>query len=177
MTAGRAYLDLQNLARRRGRPTDGLQLYALEGFLARLAISPRGDRLVLKGGALLAAYGTRRPTRDIDLQARAVHAELDHIRLLVAGIAAFDLDDGLIFDAAAATAKTIREDDEYSGVRVSATATLAKRPAEPARRCERRDPIWPAPATVEVPRLLGGSITVAGYPLPMVLAEKIITAL
>lgn len=31
---GRAYLDLQNLARRRQRPTDELhQLYALEGFL------------------------------------------------------------------------------------------------------------------------------------------------
>jgi hypothetical protein len=36
-SAGRACLDLQNLARRR-RPTDELhQLYALEGFLSRLA--------------------------------------------------------------------------------------------------------------------------------------------
>jgi predicted enzyme related to lactoylglutathione lyase len=35
-TPGRAYLDLQNLARRHGRPTDELhQLYGLEGFLAR----------------------------------------------------------------------------------------------------------------------------------------------
>lgn len=40
-SAGRAYLDLQNLARRRRRPTDELhQLYALEGFLTRLALSP-----------------------------------------------------------------------------------------------------------------------------------------
>ena len=38
------------------------------------------------------------------------------------------------------------------------------------------DPIWPAPTTVQVPRLLGGSITVTGYPLPMVPAEKITTA-
>ena len=61
-TAGRAYLDLQNLARRQGRPTDELhQLYALEGFLARMANSPHANRLVLKGGALLAAYDTRRP--------------------------------------------------------------------------------------------------------------------
>ena len=37
-SAGRACLDLQNLARRRRRPTDELhQLYALEGFLSRLA--------------------------------------------------------------------------------------------------------------------------------------------
>ena len=46
---GRAYLDLQNLARRQRRPTDELQqLYALEGFLTRLSRSPRADRLVLK---------------------------------------------------------------------------------------------------------------------------------
>jgi hypothetical protein len=68
---GRAYLDLQNLARRQGRPTSELhQLYALEGFLARLARSSFVDHLILKGGALLAAYEIRRPTRDIDLEGR-----------------------------------------------------------------------------------------------------------
>ncbi len=35
--AGRAYLDLQNLGRRTGRPgAELLQFYAREGFLARL---------------------------------------------------------------------------------------------------------------------------------------------
>ena len=67
---GRAYLDLQNKARREGRPTDELlQLYALEGFLARLAASDHRRQFVVKGGVLLAAFGTRRPTRDIDFQA------------------------------------------------------------------------------------------------------------
>jgi hypothetical protein len=48
--AGRAYLDLQNLARRRQRPTDELhQLYALEGFLARLTASPYAENFVLSG--------------------------------------------------------------------------------------------------------------------------------
>ena len=71
--AGRAYLDLQSLARRQQRHTDELhQLYALEGFLARLTRSPQADRLVLKGGVLLAAYDARRPTRDVDIQARAI---------------------------------------------------------------------------------------------------------
>jgi len=32
-----------------------IQLYVLEGFLARLAASPLADRFVLKGGVLLAA--------------------------------------------------------------------------------------------------------------------------
>lgn len=40
-TAGRTYLDLQNLARRTGRPTEELQqLYVPECFLERLAASP-----------------------------------------------------------------------------------------------------------------------------------------
>jgi len=47
--AGRAYLDLQNLARRTKRPTDELhQIYALEGFLARLVESAYADHLILK---------------------------------------------------------------------------------------------------------------------------------
>ena len=38
--AGRRYLDLQRKAKQTGRPTDELiQLYALEGFLDRLARS------------------------------------------------------------------------------------------------------------------------------------------
>jgi hypothetical protein len=39
------------------------------------------------------------------------------------------------------------------------------------------DPITPAPEQVRVPRLLGGEITVLGYPLAMVHAEKIVTAM
>jgi len=37
------------------------------------------------------------------------------------------------------------------------------------------DPVWPVPGPVEVPRLLGGSVTLLGYPLTMILAEKIVT--
>jgi hypothetical protein len=49
-TAGRAYLDLQQMARRRGRPTQELLLtYVLERFLFRLSRSVYRDRLVLKG--------------------------------------------------------------------------------------------------------------------------------
>jgi len=86
--AGRAYLDLQNLARKQHRPTDELhQLYALEGFLTRLASSPYAGRFVLKGGVLLAAYDARRPTRDIDMQAQAIANERETIPKLVRDIA------------------------------------------------------------------------------------------
>ena len=79
---GRAYLDLQNLARRQQRPTDELhQLYALEGFLTRLSQSPHAGRLVLKGGVLLAAYDARRPTRDVDVQARELSCAMSILQL------------------------------------------------------------------------------------------------
>lgn len=175
--AGRAYLDLQNLARRQHRPTDELhQLYALEGFLARLVTSAHAEKLVLKGGVLLAGYDTRRPTRDIDVLARAVASDRDDILGLVREIAAIPLDDGVVFDVEAATAEIIRDEDEYSGVRVALTATLATAKLSLHVDVNIGDPIWPAPQTVDLPRLLGGTITLAGYPLPMVYAEKIVTA-
>jgi hypothetical protein len=69
--SGDAYLDLQNEARRTHRQTQELlQLYVLEGFLARLAASTIRERFVLKGGVLLAAFGSRRPTKDVDLAGR-----------------------------------------------------------------------------------------------------------
>lgn len=69
-TAGRVYLDLRRKARQDRRPVDELmQLYVPECFLARLAVSRFARQFVLKGGVLLSAFGERRPTRDIDLQA------------------------------------------------------------------------------------------------------------
>ncbi|AXE38347.1 nucleotidyl transferase AbiEii/AbiGii toxin family protein [Acidipropionibacterium virtanenii] len=38
------------------------------------------------------------------------------------------------------------------------------------------DPVWPAPVRTGLPRLLGGEIDVLAYPVTMVLAEKIVTA-
>jgi predicted nucleotidyltransferase component of viral defense system len=174
---GRAYLDLQNLARRQGRPTDELhQMYALEGFLARLVASPVADRFVFKGGVLLAAYESRRPTRDIDLQGRHMSNNVDDILELVRAVAAIDLRDGLRFDAGNATAESIRDGDTYQGVRVTINGRLSV-----ARVCFHvdvnvGDPIWPAPQLINLPRLLAGSIAIRGYPVAMVHAEKLVTA-
>lgn len=176
--AGGAYLDLQNLARRQHRPTDELQqLYALEGFLARLVVSPHADRLVLKGGVLLAAYGARRPTRDIDMRARAVPNELSEVLGLVRDIATVHRDDGLAFHATDATAEEIRDGDEYSGVRVTVGASLAAARLSLHVDVSVGDPVWPPPRPVVLPRLLGGTIEPVGYPLSMVYAEKVVTAL
>jgi len=177
-TAGRAYLDLRSLARANQRPVDELQqLYILEAFLARLTHSQFADRLVLKGGVLLAAFNERRPTRDIDLQAQAIENNVDAIRRTVCEIAAITLDDGVIFDTADATAEVIRDEDTYTGVRVAMTAQLAT--ARPRFRVDINvgDPISPAPENVRLPRLLGGEILMRAYTLPTIYAEKIATVI
>lgn len=54
--AGRAYLDLQNRARREGRRTqDLLTMYVVERWLARMSASDYAEDFVLKGGMLLAS--------------------------------------------------------------------------------------------------------------------------
>lgn len=141
-TSGNAYLDLQNEARRSGRPTQELlQLYVLEGFLSRLAVSDLRDSFVLKGGMLLAAFDLRRPTKDVDL----------------AGI---NSDGG--------GARRIR--------RTRSSRALVSLPFHVD--VNMGDPIWPSPTIVAIPRLRGGDpIELPGYPMHMVHAEKIVTAI
>lgn len=179
---GRAYLGLRALAKKDGRTSaEYLRLYALEGFLARLANSPHADSLVLKGGVLLAAYDLRRPTADVDLAATALPNDIERIGQLVASIAQVVLSpadfDGLRFDVSNLRTETIRDEDEYSGVRVTIAAHLATARETFHVDVNVGDPIWPGPETVTLPRLLGGSISLRGYPVTMVLAEKLVTAL
>lgn len=108
--------------------------------------------------------------------------DVDTVRELVTDIAATalsaDLDDGLAFDVDHVTAQLIRDEDEDSGVRVrlQANLTTAREPFHVD--VSLGDPIWPRPADIELPRLLDDeSIHLRGYPMEMVLAEKVVTAL
>lgn len=179
--AGEAYLDLQLQAHRTRRPTQELlQLYVLEGFLARLATSNVRESFVLKGGVLLAAFGNRRPTRDVDLAGRNLSNDVNDVLALVRTVVRVKPveDDGIEFASEAATAEIIREEDEYSGVRVTVGARLATAKLGFHVDVNVGDPIWPAPMTVEIPRLRGGTpIRISGYPIHMVHAEKIVTAI
>ena len=128
---------------------------------------------------LLAAFGTRRPTRDIDFAARDLYNDAGHVLGVVREIVALtpEKEDGLIFDSSGATADVIRDDDQYSGVRVSMGVALATARTRFHVDVNVGDPIWPAPNHVEIPRLLGGEpLGLVGYPLHMVHAEKIVTA-
>jgi hypothetical protein len=178
---GRAYLALRKRAAAEGRNSDELhQLYALEGFLCRLVASNASNKFVLKGGVLLAALNSRRPTRDIDLAGLDLSNDNETVLGLIRAVLEQQppKEDGLTFDADGATARTIRDEDEYSGVRVTIRATLATAKIAFHVDVSVGDPIWPAPTLVQLPRLLDDeTLTIQGYPLHMVHAEKIATAL
>lgn len=129
---------------------------------------------MLKGGVLLAAFGVRRPTRDIDFQATGVDADLAGIKKLVGGIANVALDDGVVFHTADMGAETIREENIYPGVRVNFTASLATARLHLHVDVNIGDPVKPPAEAVQLPRLLGGDLHLLGFPLAMVHAEKII---
>jgi predicted nucleotidyltransferase component of viral defense system len=87
--AGNAFRALQAKARaEHGGNTQGLLVvYAVESFLRRLAQSDFADRMVLKGGMLMAANNIRRMTKDADLSTHGVANDQETIRDAVARIA------------------------------------------------------------------------------------------
>jgi predicted nucleotidyltransferase component of viral defense system len=172
-------LDLRKLARQRQRPTaELLQLFALEGFLARLPLSPLSNHLVLKGGVLLSAFDARRPTRDVDLAATGISNNPESVGRVIRDVLAVELKDGLEFDLSKSRSQTIRDGDEYSGVRVDVPCKLASAKVDFHVDVNVGDPILPPPTIVQIPRLLGGeSLRVSGYSVSMVLAEKVVTAI
>ncbi|MEV0968989.1 nucleotidyl transferase AbiEii/AbiGii toxin family protein [Microtetraspora glauca] len=176
---GLAYNTLRNLARRERRNTDDLiTLYALEGFLRRLSSSDMAGQFILKGGLLLAAFGARRVTRDIDLMGRGFANDEQTVLSRVISIASMRAEDGLRFDVTAIRASAIREDDFYGGVRVCVPALLGKSRTRLQLDVSFGDPITPGPEMITYPTLVtGGGFPLLGYPMENVLAEKTITAL
>ena len=148
---GNTYLYLRAKARLEHRPTDELiQLYALEGFLDRLASTHYASRLIIKGGVVFAAYDLRRPTRDIDLQGQRMPNDSDSLLGLIEEVATIELSDGLVFDADTATAEVTRDRtaDEYSGVRVTLLCALSTAKVVIHVDISVGDPIWPTPRKV-----------------------------
>lgn len=146
--SGRAYLDLQNRARREGRSTQELlTLYALERFLARLAMSRHAGSFVLKGGMLLAALNARRATVDADLLATDLDNQEGAVLQRIVEIATLvpEVDDGVRFSAQAANARIIREAALYAGVRVTMDARVSSATVKLQLDVNFGDPITPAP--------------------------------
>lgn len=178
MTPEQTFNALQRIAREQGRAVqEFLTLYVLERFLARLVESTYADSFVLKGGVLLAGYGLRRPTRDVDMQAIDFVLDEEHCRQVIAAVAAAETDDGVVFESIPTRIEQIRDEEEYSGLRVHVRAQLYRAQIALKLDISTGDPISPNAQLVTMPRILGGEFTVMGHPPETVIAEKAVTIL
>lgn len=150
--------------------------YLLERFLYRVSIHPLGrQHFVLKGGLLLAQYGARRVTRDIDVLGRAFPGEEQEIIRRITEIAATAIDDGVTFEPGTLTTVPIRQDD---GLRLAMSATLSRARLKLQLDVSFGDPVTPAPSLIEYPQYLTDeTFTLYGYPIATVIAEKLATAI
>ncbi|GAB3769215.1 nucleotidyl transferase AbiEii/AbiGii toxin family protein [Microlunatus parietis] len=178
--AGRAYLDLQNRARREHRNTQELlTLYIVERWLARLSKSAHTEQFVLKGGMLLATFDARRPTADADALARDMANDEATVIERILEIASLPDNDGVEFRTDTVTAHTIRDEALYAGLRVTMDARLATATVRFRIDVNFGDPVTPAPQMINLPTLRPETapIRILGYPIETVLAEKITTAI
>jgi hypothetical protein len=170
-TPQRAYLDLRKLARDQCRNTQQLfELYIHERFLARVAELRFADKLVLKGGMLLAVLDVRRGTRDADMLARGLAGDESRLKGVVGEIASIPMADGVDFDTTAISIATIRDGAEYDGIRLALPASLG---AELKLRLDLSfgDPV--EPQQIDYPTLLGDQgFPLLGYLLESMIAEK-----
>ncbi len=99
-----------------------LQNLMLERLLERISRSNYQDKLILKGGMLIASLvGIQsRTTMDMDTTLKGYPLSEDSIRQILEKICAIDLDDETIF--VLKEIKSIRDADEYGGYRVSIIA-------------------------------------------------------
>jgi len=176
--AKRIFRELRTLARADYGANTGslLVVYAVEGFLRRLAASEYAANMTLKGGMLMAAMDGRRMTKDADLSAAGISNNQARLAAVVGEILAEPLagDDGLAFDADSIRTEAVREDAEYQGVRVRVLAQLATARVTVTLDFSFGDP--KRSTAIELPELLGtGTIRLAAYPPEMTVAEKVAT--
>ncbi len=145
--------------------------HGLESFLDRLQRTPHGKDFVLKGGILLAGYGFRRPTKDVDSEALSASVTAAHIEQVVRDVAAVEIDlDSL-------NVQTIRVAADYPGLRMRVHGTVGTARLVVAWDISTGDPVVPLPKMVSIPRVLGEPIEMLGYAPETSVAEKGITIL
>ena len=117
---------LTDQARARGDNAQLLMLrFAIERLLYRLAQSTYRDQFILKGAMLFSLWAPvpYRSTGDLDLLGQGDPAPARMAAIFKAVCAEPVGDDGLVFDADSVKAESARAEEEYTGVRITLSAT------------------------------------------------------
>src|SRR5262249_4250677 len=140
-----------------GRPfAEVLQYYAMERFLYRLSVSPHSGKFLLKGALLLTAWRApaSRPTMDIDLLGRTSNDVKGIVQLMQEVVQVKGPNDGIALEPASFAGGAIREDADYSGVRVTFTGILAAARIHMQIDIGFGDVVTPAPEKMSYPTIL-----------------------
>lgn len=151
--------------------------HLLESFVDRLIRIGHRDDFVLKGGTLLAVYGIRRPTKDVDVSAIRAEVAPEHLVLIVSQIAKLPPADGVVFDIESLTVQEIREHADYPGFRIRVKASIGPWQGTATWDVSTGDPIIPEARAVSINRVPGEPVRLLGYAAETIIAEKSVTIL
>lgn len=168
---------LLNLAR--ARKTDFNMLlvrYGAERLLYRLSISSYSKRFILKGASLFLVWRGQnfRVTRDVDLLCFGTQ-DLDHMAALFREVCGLECpEDGILFLPETVKVSTIRDDQEYAGLRIILNGNLHGARIPVQVDVGFGDVVTPDPEPIRFPTLLEGPAPeMLAYPRHTMVAEKL----
>jgi len=156
--------------------TELLQNYMLERFLERVSLSSYREKIILKGGFLIAAMVgvDKRSTIDIDTTIKGVPVNRDGIESILREIIAIDVNDGVNFEIK--DIKNIHDISEYDDFRVRMLARLFTLRVNMSIDITTGDTIIPSEIVYNYKLMFEDrTIPVMAYNLITILAEKIET--
>ena len=166
---------LLNLARDRGQVFDVvLVIYGLERLMYRLSISEHRDSFVLKGGMLVTLWigDENRVTRDADFLGFGEASE-ERLISVFSDVMSLQTGDGLVYDVDNLTARPIREEQQYGGIRLRTVANLGKTRIPIVVDVGFGDATIAPDFTIDYPALLDmPAARIRAYPPASVVAEK-----
>lgn len=146
---------LQNIARENDKNFDAVLLqYFQERMLYRLSVSRFREHFILKGALLFLIYDIprSRPTKDIDFL--GVNISKADLLDAIKHILSIEVADGVIFDLSEIIAEDIKENAEYSGIRIHCQARLGQVRKRFHFDIGIGDKMFPDPVNMDFPVLL-----------------------
>ena len=155
-----------------------MRFYMYDRFVERLSKSKYKDNFILKGGFYLSKlFGLdNRSTMDIDTAIRKAEFTEENIIKMINEIINIDVGDNVKFKIE--KTETIRDEDEYGGLRININFMLENIKDKFHIDLATWDPIYPRPDNYRYESLIGDEVyKVWSYNLETVLAEKLETIL
>lgn len=160
------------------KATTLIRNFVMERFLERISLSKYRDKLILKGGMLIASMVglDNRSTMDMDTTIRNYNLSTQDAIKMIEDIIAITLDDGIRF--VVQKVDSIMDDAEYSGIRFKLDAMLDTMKTPLKIDISTGDVITPKEVDYEYKLMFEErSIPILAYNLETVLAEKMETVI